>query len=407
MEGLYFEASATTPYHFLMQSELSTAPSRAQRDLQYRSLDLTLGVQHLQLVGVRYYMALSPTAVASAETNPDLTLLTTVPGQTGTWHIYEVDDAPTVESVEALPAVVTDVQKGGRDWQNMAEAWFNDPSQWSVLRAVSGPDEWPRMERGDVARVRPVDPVDVSNVVQGNSTISFDVSDTGTPVLVKTSYFPNWQVSGADGPYRVSPNFMVVVPTDEHVELRFGRTPVEHLSWLVTLGGIALAVLLWRRRPLDLDRLPEAPVTELQHWTRFVPFVAMLAGAAFLPLGLLYAVLWRVDATAGEVLLAGTELIVLLVLGLGWVGSILRRTGYRDRDLLFLGVPVWNAVVVARAAWRYTSATVAWSPRDDLDSETDYAHRERLRSEPRESWLQRLLRPPIDVAEAEASPSDP
>ena len=27
MEGLYFEASATTPYHFLLQSELSASPS--------------------------------------------------------------------------------------------------------------------------------------------------------------------------------------------------------------------------------------------------------------------------------------------------------------------------------------------------------------------------------------------
>ncbi len=35
MEGLYFEASATTPYHFLNQDELSTAPSNAQRDLPY------------------------------------------------------------------------------------------------------------------------------------------------------------------------------------------------------------------------------------------------------------------------------------------------------------------------------------------------------------------------------------
>ncbi|MFQ5556149.1 MAG: glycosyltransferase [Acidimicrobiales bacterium] len=33
MEGLYFESSATTPYHFMMNSELSAAPSRPQRDL--------------------------------------------------------------------------------------------------------------------------------------------------------------------------------------------------------------------------------------------------------------------------------------------------------------------------------------------------------------------------------------
>jgi len=34
----------------------------------------------------------------------------------------------------------------------------------------------------------------------------------GQPVLVKVSYFPNWKASGAKGPYRVTPNLMVVIP---------------------------------------------------------------------------------------------------------------------------------------------------------------------------------------------------
>ena len=38
MEGLFFEASATTPFHFLTQVELSAAPSAAQRDLPVRRL---------------------------------------------------------------------------------------------------------------------------------------------------------------------------------------------------------------------------------------------------------------------------------------------------------------------------------------------------------------------------------
>ena len=57
--------------------------------------------------------------------------------------------------------------------------------------------------------------------------ISFDVSEPGVPVLVKISYFPNWEASGADGPFRVTPNHMVVVPTDTHVELRYGWTGVD------------------------------------------------------------------------------------------------------------------------------------------------------------------------------------
>ena len=246
MEGLYFEASVTTPYHFLNQSELSQSPSRAQRDLQYRELDVDLGVQHLQLMGVKYYMAFSPGALAQAAANEDLTEIAV----SDTWHIYEVADAPLVESMSALPAVVTNVDKGGREWQDMAEAWYLDPSQWDVLLGVSGPDEWQRITSGDQPEVREVDPVEVTNIDEGTATISFDVSDVGAPVLVKTSYFPNWEASGADGPWRVAPNFMVVVPTSKHVELRYGRTPIDWYGWILTFVGIGLAIVLWRRPAL-------------------------------------------------------------------------------------------------------------------------------------------------------------
>ena len=67
-EGLFFESSATVPYHFLNQSELSANPSRAMRDLPYRNFNIVDGIQHMQLLGVRYYMAVSPTAQAAAKT---------------------------------------------------------------------------------------------------------------------------------------------------------------------------------------------------------------------------------------------------------------------------------------------------------------------------------------------------
>ncbi|HEX4906318.1 MAG TPA: hypothetical protein VFU93_12760, partial [Acidimicrobiales bacterium] len=246
MEGLYFESSATTPYHFLNQSELSETPSSAQRDLLYQGLNIDLGVQHLQLLGVKYYMAFSDPAVAQAEQNDDLTEVAT----SGAWHIYEVDDSELVTSVEAEPVVVRGSDKGGKTWLAMAQDWYLDPSQWDVLRAAGGPDDWERIDRDDRPDAREVDPVRISNIDEGTSTISFDVSDVGTPVLVKTSYFPNWQADGADGPWRVAPNLMVVVPTSEHVELRYGRTPVDWLAWLVTAAGLAFAIVLWRRPAL-------------------------------------------------------------------------------------------------------------------------------------------------------------
>ena len=80
MEGLFFESSPTTPFHFLNQSELSARPSRPQSGLPYRETDVTQGVKHLQLLGVRYYMAFSESLVTAARANPDLVEISQVGG---------------------------------------------------------------------------------------------------------------------------------------------------------------------------------------------------------------------------------------------------------------------------------------------------------------------------------------
>ncbi|MBK9180880.1 MAG: hypothetical protein IPM45_15170 [Acidimicrobiales bacterium] len=253
MEGLYFESSATTPYHFLNQSELSQAPSRAMRDLPYGPLDVNLGVQHLQLLGVRYYLAFSPEAIEQARESPDLVEI----GGSPPWVVFEVQDAPLVEALTCEPAVLTGLAStGGRAWLDVATDWYLDPSRWDVPLAQSGPAAWPRTTADEQPPCRPVGDAAVSDLTVGDDRISFRVDQVGVPILVKASYFPNWQVSGADGPYRVTPNLMVVVPTSEEVSLRYGWTPVDWLAGLLTLLGVAGLVLLARRPPVPV---PEAP----------------------------------------------------------------------------------------------------------------------------------------------------
>nr|MDQ3757279.1 6-pyruvoyl-tetrahydropterin synthase-related protein [Actinomycetota bacterium] len=260
MEGLFFESSATTPYHFLNQSELSTSPSRAQRDLPYRALDVRSGIEHLQLLGVRYYMALSDEAKAQARANPALRLLATSGPWTvtypdgnkpRTWEIYAVADSRIVTPLAYEPVVMEGVAKGGREWLDAAVDWYQDSGRWEVPLAASGPRGWRRVSGpADDPPRTPVAPVQVRNVRSGDDSISFDVDRVGAPVLVKASYFPNWKASGADGVWRVTPNQMVVVPTDNHVTLRYGHTPVDVGAWALTLFGVAGLVLLWRRRPV-------------------------------------------------------------------------------------------------------------------------------------------------------------
>ena len=248
MEGLYFEASSTTPYHFLNQSELSTAPSRAQRDLPYRNFDIDAGIRHLQLLGVRYYLAFSPQAVDAADAHPELTEV----ASSGPWHVYEIADSELVTPLTNEPAVLEGVTDAIHSWLPPSVDWYQDSSQWDVPLASSGPDEWPRVEVGETPERVPVEPVTVSNIESGDDSLSFDVDQVGSPVLVKVSYFPNWQASGADGPYRVTPNLMVVVPTERHVELHYGYTNVDDLAWTLTLLGIVGLIWLARRPPIDM-----------------------------------------------------------------------------------------------------------------------------------------------------------
>ena len=250
MEGLYFEASATTPFHFLLQSELSSAPSRAQRDLDYSPLDVRSGVNHLQLMGVRYYLAFSPAAVEQARNDPELTEIAT----TGPWVVFLVTGSDLVVGLDHLPVVYTDVGASQDEWLEPAiEFW--EESELLAFRAASGPDDWPRASAIERPAKVAVEPAEVSSIRRSDRSISFTVDRIGVPVLVRASYFPNWSAHGADGPYRVAPNLMVVVPRETEVELTYDRSRVELVATGLTLIGIVGAVLVARRPDEDLDEV--------------------------------------------------------------------------------------------------------------------------------------------------------
>ena len=284
MEGLYFEASATTPYHFLLQSELSAAPSRAQRDLPYSSLDVARGTEHMRAMGVRYYMAFTDGAVGQARAVPELEEV----ASSGPWVVFEVAGSAPVTGLDRLPVVVDGIGRSSDSWLEASVGAFLAEGPDAPLLAADGPVEWPRMTLPSthsgsgaasgasapgreqvmrrLAELLPqaapradVEPAVVSDVVRRDHSISFSVDRVGTPVLVHTSYFPNWSASGAEGPYRVTPNFMVVVPTDTEVRLDYGHSAVEWIALVITLGGLAAVgwILVRGREPDMLRREPD------------------------------------------------------------------------------------------------------------------------------------------------------
>ena len=271
MEGLYFESSATVPYHFMTAAELSKAPSNPQRDLPYTSLDMAKGVQHLQMLGARYYLAFSPEAVAQADANPDLTLV-------------RPDRRLAGLRGQGLGARLPPDQPAGGDHRRGQGRAGLDGGHVRLVPGLRRPRRLPGRVRaqgvaagqGQQGRHRlqddrlrrrggrppsggPSTRWSVSGITNSDNRISFDVDRVGVPVLVKASYFPSWKVKGGHGPYRVSPNLMVVIPTSKHVSVYYGWTPVDYTGWLLTFIGIGLAVKWARRGPMVVDD-PDRPV---------------------------------------------------------------------------------------------------------------------------------------------------
>ncbi len=257
MEGLYFESSATTPFHFLNQSMLSAAPSRAQRELPYQSFDIDKGVTQLQTMGVRYYMAQSDEAIEAARNHEYLTEV----AESQPFVIFQVADSQLVEGLDVMPVVASGPASAVEDelnsrfdvgWLSQAVAFYNDPTTYRAIPAIDGPDDWQRVTSILPSDGEPVEAAVVSNIEVETDTIRFEVDQVGTPVLVKTSYFPNWQANGADGPWQAGPNLMLVVPTETSVELYYGKTAADRLGSFLSLLGIAsLLVMAFRRKQGD------------------------------------------------------------------------------------------------------------------------------------------------------------
>lgn len=268
-EGLYYESAASTPYVFMAIAPLSGSgnASNPVRGLDYLSIaNFSDGVRYLRDLGGRYYLAHSQAAKDAANGDPGLRLVATSPDidhqAPEGWNIYEVRDHALVAPLAYEPVVVaphvgtqrkcfgdpagTDAGPELGDWECVAAGWWSKPANLDRPLAASGPKSWRRASAADATKGsgRRLPAVSVTDVHETDNDIRFHVSRTGVPVVVRTSYFPNWEAHGADGPWRLSPNLMVVVPTAHDVSLHFARSGAEKVGAAGSVVGLAGLVAL-------------------------------------------------------------------------------------------------------------------------------------------------------------------
>ncbi|MEX2132567.1 MAG: hypothetical protein WEB67_00390 [Acidimicrobiia bacterium] len=269
MEGLYFESSLTTPFHFINSSEMSLGASNPIPGLSYNNFQLERGLKHLAIYGVSYYVNITPEAGEEADSIDSMTKVAT----SGPFGIYALPETQLVEAAGFVPSVYEVPERGmlaaligsdtvtGSDgeplasFHDMALEWYDDVDNLDRWIVADGPDSWQRIESLDEreAELTGVSEGAVSDVVVDDHLISFHTEAVGVPHLVKVSYFPNWEATGAEGPYRAAPSLMVVIPTEENVVIEFNDTWAELSGKILTVAGIlalivAVGVVAFRSR---------------------------------------------------------------------------------------------------------------------------------------------------------------
>jgi hypothetical protein len=249
LEGTLMESSFSAPYVMINQAELSNQPSHAIGGVDYPPRNETDGLTHLNFMNVPYFVSSSQEVTDAVSQDPRATLLKKV-DVVSIWGVAGAEGYVSVMKDEPLRVKAKD----STQWKDIAVAWYKNVDN------LDTPIVWDRGEPGlqkfqeitpDEAANPPATPTNATGQVLSETIdtekITFTTTAIGQPHWIKMSYFPNWHVKGAEGPYVVSPSFMMVIPTQSEVTLYYGRTMSNNVGQAFTvIGWLFIVIILVR-----------------------------------------------------------------------------------------------------------------------------------------------------------------
>ncbi|MBW1775084.1 MAG: tetratricopeptide repeat protein, partial [Deltaproteobacteria bacterium] len=244
LEGLYMQASISSPFVFYIQSEISEQKSTPFHQYSYTDMDFDRARAHLEMFNVGELILRGPEAKAAIRSSSGYHLRETF----GDYEIWQLD---AQSGRYVVPLKNEPVLYVTRDWKTDSFRWFINPGDRPRVHLVftQNPTSSEKKHFKTVStslKNVPEIPIDTDECrvkeTIGNDEILIETNWINKPLLVKMSFHPNWRVDGADGIYLVSPSFMMVFPKEKRVRLYYSKGMPEHAGRVLT--GIGLLILM-------------------------------------------------------------------------------------------------------------------------------------------------------------------
>jgi hypothetical protein len=258
LEGGIVNSAQGSYAAYYIQSETSESCAGYPPLVQPTTQNIDRATQHLTLFNVKHFIARGDRTRALFKRHPDWRKLNSVEN----WTLYEHEghDGRSVVVLNSTPAAVqTDAPAAtGLQWlvhtNRLSQPVIlldpgNDTATFSptINQKTFDTQLTERPIAADTGWITNSTPVLRENVTA--NSITFKTTAIGKPHIIKCNYFPNWKVRGAKAVYRVTPNFMLVIPDQTEVELYYGYVLSDNVGRLLTLCGTAIvAAILWTRR---------------------------------------------------------------------------------------------------------------------------------------------------------------
>ena len=243
LEGLYMQASPSSPFIFYLQSELSKEQSCPFWNLYpCTSMNLTRGTQHLKLLNVKHIIAVSEEAKTAFSNHPEYSLLRNI-------SEYSIFELTTNEARYVTLSRYQPLYFSTENWKPVAYNWFRYANTSIPLVFDKEASNY-KITSLDQMKAIPVQQDCTLDEIIEQERITIHTSCINQPIIIKISYHPGWKIKqGAEKIYLASPAFMLLYPQESTIILEYKSTPTKQLGTTLTILGILIIFIAWWFKP--------------------------------------------------------------------------------------------------------------------------------------------------------------
>lgn len=267
LEGGIVNSAAGSMFSYYIQGETSRNCAGFPSNVKPTSFNITNATKHLELFNVKHFIARWDTTRNAMHEHKDWRYI----GREDQWELFELmsHDGSYVVTPDYMPIAI-EMQPEVMDWKTAGLEWIYNissinnhfiilphgthaPEGMTTIDARRYLDIMAQKDIGPINALAPSKLPDAQIVVlqYTDSIIEFTTTKPGIPHIIKTTWYPNWKAENGEQIFMITPCFMMIVPTNSHVRICYGRTASDTAGLSLSAAGLILLLAISSRSLLN------------------------------------------------------------------------------------------------------------------------------------------------------------